>query len=145
MGLIAEEVTVNKHQCNEILHHLYTSAHHKRPELWNRKNWLLPHDNTPGHCFMLVQVELAKQQGTLLSHHPRSPDFIPCDFAFFSPWKKSLWGDNFNRPRRYHCLKGNCKGPSNNYLTGVYPAAMPTLADLHSGQQQLFWWRMWIM
>jgi hypothetical protein len=34
--------------------------------------------------------------------------------------------------------------PSCKYLSAVFPAAVPTLADLHNGQRRLFCGRMWI-
>jgi hypothetical protein len=61
---IPKGVTVNKHCYKEILHHLCNSIHHEHPELWNRKNSLLLHDNAPAHRSVLDQVELAKQQVT---------------------------------------------------------------------------------
>jgi hypothetical protein len=66
-------------------------------------------------------------------------------FIFLSPLEKKAmwalisvsWGD-------CHCHKGNRTGPSCEYLSAVLPAAIPTLADLHSGQWRLFWGRMWM-
>jgi hypothetical protein len=69
-----EGVTVNKHCYKEIFCHLCNSIHHKCPELWCRKNWLFLHDNSPAHCSVLVQEELAKQQVTVLPHTLYSPD-----------------------------------------------------------------------
>jgi hypothetical protein len=40
------------------------------------------------------------------------------------------------RDRR--CHKGSRMGPSCKYLSAVFPAAIPTLADLYTGQRQLF-------
>jgi hypothetical protein len=75
--------TVNKHRYKELLCHLRNSVCCKHPELWHRKNWLLLHGNTPAHCSVLVQEELAKQQVTvfhtlhthLILHHAISFSF----------------------------------------------------------------------
>jgi hypothetical protein len=42
------------------------------------------------------------------------------------------------------CHRGSHAEPSCKYLSAVFPAAIPTLADLCSGQQYLFWGRVWI-
>jgi histone-lysine N-methyltransferase SETMAR len=92
MEFIPEEVTVNKHCYKEILHRLLNTICRKHPELWHRKNWLLLHNNTPAHCSVLVQKELAKQQVTILPHRPYSPDLAPCDFFSFPRLKEKLHG-----------------------------------------------------
>jgi hypothetical protein len=84
-------VTVNKHRYKEILHHLCNSIHRKHPELWCRKNWLLPHNTAPAHCSVFVHEELAKQV-TVLPHPPYSPDLAPCDFFFFPRLKEKPRG-----------------------------------------------------
>jgi hypothetical protein len=72
----------------------------------------------------------------LISHHA---------IFFLSPLERKAtwalilvgWGDR-------HCHKGSCTGPSCKYLSAVFWTTIPTLTDLHSGQRQLFWGRMWI-
>jgi hypothetical protein len=59
---IPEGTIINKHHYKEILHRQCSSIHHKSPELWCRKNWLLLHNSAPAHCSVLVQEELEKQQ-----------------------------------------------------------------------------------
>jgi histone-lysine N-methyltransferase SETMAR len=95
MKFIPKGVTVNKHRYKEILHCLRRSVRRKHPELWRRKNWLLIHDNTLAHGFVLVQEVLAKQQVTVLPHPPYSSDLAPCDFLFFSPLERKLRGRQF--------------------------------------------------
>jgi hypothetical protein len=65
-------------------------------------------------------------------------------FLFLSPLeRKAMWVSiSVYRRGRYH--EGSHMGPSCRYLSAVYPAAIPTLAGLHSGQRQLFWGWMWI-
>jgi hypothetical protein len=92
MEFIPEGAIVNKHCYKKILHRLLNTICHMRPELWCRKNWLLLHDNTPAHHSVLVQKELAKQQVTILPHHPYSPDLASCDFLSFTRLKEKLHG-----------------------------------------------------
>jgi hypothetical protein len=73
---------------------------------------------------------------TYLSHH--------AIFFSFPTWKKSHVGVNFSWLRRASLHKGSQVGPACKYLSAVFPTAIPTLADLHSSQQRLFWGRMWI-
>jgi hypothetical protein len=44
---------------------------------------------------VLVQEELAKQQVTVLPHHPSSIDLAPCDLFFFPRLKENLSGRRF--------------------------------------------------
>jgi hypothetical protein len=136
---IPEGATVNEHCYKEILHCLHNSIQCKRPELWHGKNWLLLHDSTSPHRSVLVQEELAKQQVTVWPHPPYSPGLAPCDFFFFSPHeRKAIWASVSLDQGDYHCHRGNHMGPSCKYLSAVFPGAVPTLADLHISQWQLF-------
>jgi hypothetical protein len=83
------------HRYKEILRRLRNSIHHKHPELWHRKNWLLLYDSVPTHHSVLVQEELAEQQVTILPHPPYLPDFAPCDLFFFPRLKVKLCGHQF--------------------------------------------------
>jgi hypothetical protein len=131
---IPEGATVNKHRYKEILCRLRDSIRRKRSKLWCRKNWLLLYKNAPAHRSVLVQEELAKQQVTVLPHLPYSPDLAPCNFFFLSPLeRKATWASISVGRGDCHCHKGSCTGPSCKYLSAVFSAAIPTLADLHSG------------
>jgi hypothetical protein len=59
-------------------------------------------------------------------------------FFYFPAWKKSYEGIDFKWSRDHHCHKESCTELSCKYLSAVFPAAIPTLADMHSGQWQLF-------
>jgi histone-lysine N-methyltransferase SETMAR len=95
MEFILEGVTANKHLYKEILCCLRISICHKCPELWQRKNWLLLHDNASARRSVLFQEELAKQQVTVLSHPPYSLDLAPCNIFFFPCLKVKLRGRRF--------------------------------------------------
>jgi hypothetical protein len=58
--------------------------------------------------------------------------------------KKNYAGINFSQSRRSSLPQEKPYGTFCKYPSPVFPAAIPTLADLHSGQQQLFWGRIWI-
>jgi hypothetical protein len=72
----------------------------------------------------------------LISHH--------AIYFSFPTWRKALWALISVSQGDCHCHKGRHAGPSCKYLSAVFPADMPTLANLHSGQQRLFWGKMWI-
>jgi hypothetical protein len=95
MEFITEGASVSKHCYKEIIHRLCSSVHHKHPVLLHKKNWLLLHDNAPAHQSVLVQEELAKQQGTVLPHCPYSPDPTSCNFILFPCLKEELRGHRF--------------------------------------------------
>jgi hypothetical protein len=66
-------------------------------------------------------------------------------FLFLSPLeRKATWASISVGRRGRRCHKGSRMGPSCKYLSAVFPAAIPTLSDLHSGQWRLFWGWMWI-
>jgi hypothetical protein len=139
MDFIPEGMTVNKHCYKEILHCLCNSICCKCPALWRRKNWLLLYNNAPAYRSVLVQEQLAKQHVTILPHPPHSPDLTPCDLFFLSPLeRKATWASISVSQGDNHCHKGSHMGPSCKYLSAVFSAAIPTLADLHSGKRQLF-------
>jgi hypothetical protein len=78
-----EGITVNKHHYKEVNPSLSKQFNsYKRPELWHRMNWLLQHDNTPAHCSVLVQEELAKQQVTIC--HTLHAHLVSCHVIYFS-------------------------------------------------------------
>jgi hypothetical protein len=68
-----EGATVREYRYKEILLRLRNSV--PRPELWRRKNWLLPRNNAPAHGSVLV---------TVLLHPPYSPDLAQCNYFPFS-------------------------------------------------------------
>jgi hypothetical protein len=66
-------------------------------------------------------------------------------FLFLSLLEREATWASISVGRRDRCChKGSHMGPSCKYLSAVFPAAIPTLADLHSGQRPLFWGWMWI-
>jgi hypothetical protein len=68
-------------------------------------------------------------------HIHLSLDLEPCDFFCLSSLEReATWASTSVCRGDCHCRKGKRKEPSCKRL----PAATPTLADLHSGQQLLF-------
>jgi hypothetical protein len=66
-------------------------------------------------------------------------------FLFLSPLvRKATWASISDGRRDRCCHKGSCMGTSCKYLSAVFPAAIPTLEDLHRGQRWLFWGWMWM-
>jgi hypothetical protein len=66
-------------------------------------------------------------------------------FLFLSPLERNImWASISVGQRDRRCHKGSRMGPSCIYLSTVFPADIPKLADLHSGQWRLFLGWMWI-
>ena len=144
MEFIPESAIVNKTRYKKILGCLRDSIRRKRPELWRRKTWLLLHDNAPAHRSVLVQEELARQQVTVLPDPPYSPDLAPCDFLYLSIMKALIRGRRFHSVDEIKTATREAVRDLPVNVPAVLPAAIPTLADVHSGQLRLFWGRLWI-
>jgi hypothetical protein len=52
--------------------------------------------------------------------------------------RKTMWASISVGQGDHHCHKGSRMEPSYKYLSAVFQAAIPTLADLQGGQQRLF-------
>jgi hypothetical protein len=74
---------------------------------------------------------VGKIQVTIFPHPPCSADLTPCNFMFFPCLKDKLnW-------RWFQWVEKIINATS-------FPAAFPTTTNLHRGQRQLFWGRMWV-
>jgi hypothetical protein len=91
-----------------------------------------------GTKVLLVQEELPKQQVTVLPQHPSSLDLAPCDFFFFSRLKEKLRGRRFLLAEEIVAATREAVWDLPANISALFPAAIPTLADLHSGQWRLF-------
>jgi hypothetical protein len=63
------------------------------------------------------------------------------EIFFFPRLKEKLLGRRFQSAEEIgnrHCHKGNRTGPPCKYFLAVFPAAIPTLVDLHSGHGYYF-------
>jgi len=69
-----EGQTVNRAFYTEVLKRLRDRV---RPELWERRRWILHHDNAPVHSALIVCEFLARNSITVLKHSPYSPDLAP--------------------------------------------------------------------
>jgi hypothetical protein len=91
-------------------------------------------------CPYTILCACPRKGGKTTSRHfatpPYSPDLAPCDYFFFLRLKEELCGIDFSQ-LRLMLHKGSHTGPSCKYLSAVFPAVIPTLADLHSSQQRL--------
>jgi hypothetical protein len=76
--------TVNSAYYCDVLRPLSENLRRLRPELWQQKNWLLDHDNTPSHTSFFTREFLTKNNMTVILH---SPDLAPCDFSLFLPFE----------------------------------------------------------
>lgn len=67
----------------------------KRPELWERGDWALHHDNTPVHSALFIRAVLCKNGITVIPQPPFSPDLAPADFFLYPTLKTPLKGRIF--------------------------------------------------
>ena len=79
--------TINQHIYRDVLRRLMRSVHEKRRELYEKKSWLLHHDNAPVHNALSIREFLAKNNIAVLEQLPYSPDLAPCDFFLFPKFK----------------------------------------------------------
>ena len=87
--------TVNQQFYLELLKRLCNSVQKKRPEMWSSGDWFLHHNNAPAQTALSVQQFLAKNNMTVISHPPYSPDLAPCDFFLFPRMKCKMKGKHF--------------------------------------------------
>jgi histone-lysine N-methyltransferase SETMAR len=64
----------------------------KQPEIWRNHNWLLHHENSPGHKSLKTAEFVSSNNMVIVPHLPYSPDLAPCDFALFPKLKMKLKG-----------------------------------------------------
>lgn len=62
----------------------------KRPELWERGDLALHHDNTPVHSALFIRAVLCKKRNDCHPSAPFSPDLAPADFFLFPTLKTPL-------------------------------------------------------
>ena len=99
-GLIHHEFvpqgqTVTQNYYREVLERLLQRMRRVRREQWEKKGWMLHHDNAPVHTAISVKRFLAEKQVPQLSQPPYSPDMAPCDLWLFPRLKEVLRGSRF--------------------------------------------------
>ena len=87
--------TINQHIHRDVLRRLMRSVLEKRRELYDKKSWLLHHDNAPVHNAFSIREFLAKNNIAVLEQPPYSPDLAPCDFFLFPKLKGVMKGTHF--------------------------------------------------
>ena len=56
---------------------------------------MLRRDNSPAHASLLIRINLAKDQASVVPHPPYSPDLAPTNFFLFPKLKITLKGRRF--------------------------------------------------
>ena len=115
-GIVHSEFVPNGENVNrafylQVLKRLHDAVRRKCPELWQRGEWWLHHDNAPAHKALSVQQFLTKNSMTQLLHPPYSPELALRDFFLFPRMKKVLKGKRFAdeeevRKKTTEALKG---------------------------------------
>ena len=83
-------MTVNADFYCDVLRRLRENVRRKRPQKWRNQNLIIHHDNAPAHRSFKVSQFLAKNNKTVITHPPYSPDLAPCDFFLFPKLKLKL-------------------------------------------------------
>ncbi|KMQ83859.1 histone-lysine n-methyltransferase setmar-like protein [Lasius niger] len=79
--------TVNADFYCDVLKRLKEAVRNGR---WDKRNWLLHHDNAPHHTAQETKNFLRGNKISVVPHPPNSPDLAPCDFFLFDKIKKEL-------------------------------------------------------
>jgi len=85
-------MTVNTDFHCDVLRRLRENVRCKRPLKWRNQNLIIHHDNVLAHRSFKVSQFLAKNNMTVISHPPNSPDLAPCDFFLFPKLKLRMKG-----------------------------------------------------
>jgi len=85
-------MTVNADFYCDVLRRLRENVRRKRPQKWQNQNFIIHHDNAPAHRSFNVSQFLAKNNMTMISHPPYSPNLAPCDFFLFPKLKLRMKG-----------------------------------------------------
>ena len=76
----------------------------KRTKTWAVQLWVLLHDNTPAHQFLLANEFLVKMKTTVLPHQPYSLDLTPGDFFLFPELARHFQGYRFQSSYEVKCV-----------------------------------------
>ncbi len=79
----------------EILRRFRVSMACKRPECWEKQDFILQHDRAPAHRSDPVVQFLARNNTEVLPHPGYSPDLAQCDYWYFAKIKKHTKGWRF--------------------------------------------------
>jgi len=97
---VPTDQTANSGFFCEVLQRLHEKVQRHCSQLWRKQTWLLHHDNTPSHTFVLTHQFLAKNKIAVIPHPLYSPDLASCDFFLFPKMKlklKGCWFDTIEK------------------------------------------------
>ena len=94
--LLLENQTINSNKYCSKLDELKVALEEKRPELFNRKRTIFPHDNPRPHVSLMTRQKLLQLGWEVLIHLPYSSDIASLDFHLFWSLQNSFNGKNFN-------------------------------------------------
>ncbi|KAF7381282.1 hypothetical protein HZH68_016157 [Vespula germanica] len=97
-GIIKKFCTLNFYQETKINLNVYVqqldklseAVQEKRPELENRKDIVLQHDNAKPHTSLVIRQKLLELGWDVMSHSSYSPDLTPSDYYLFRSTQNSL-------------------------------------------------------
>jgi hypothetical protein len=115
----------------------------KKFELRRNHNWLLHHDNAPGHTSLKTTEFVTNNNMIIVPHPPYTPDLAPCDFSLSPKLKMKLKG---RRSETVSDIRRESQAVlasiTENDLHGVFEAWGETMGSLCTFPMTLFW-RKW--
>ncbi|UYV77660.1 hypothetical protein LAZ67_15001843 [Cordylochernes scorpioides] len=88
--------TINQEVYLGITRRLREAVRLKRPERWQKDDWILHVDNARPRTAHVILQFLAKHSTIQIPHPPYSPDLAPNDFFFYPKLKMKLKGRKFD-------------------------------------------------
>ena len=93
--LLKPSEKLNSDKYCQQLDNLKTAVQEKRPEMFNRKDIVLHHDNARPHAALGTCQKIAELGWEILLHPPYSPDLAPSDYHLFLSLQNFLSGKKF--------------------------------------------------
>ena len=132
--------TINHNVYKNILRRLMRLVKEKRRELWEKRSWLLHHDNAPADNVLGIREFLVKNNIAILEQPFYSPDLVPC-FCF--PNSRKLSNEyvfKIQKPLKQLRDKRTSSDPG-GILPGVRGSVAEEIGKVHSSPSRLLWRR----
>ena len=97
--LLKPRKKLNSEKYCQQLDDLKTPFQEKMPEVFNRKDIILHHDNARPHAALRTCQKIAELDWEILSHPPYSPDLAPSNCHLFLFLQNFLWGKKFKKEK----------------------------------------------
>ena len=93
--LLKPSKKLNSEKYCQQLNDLKTAVQEKRPGMFNRKDFILHHNNARPHAALGNRQKIAELDWKILSHPSYSPDLAPSNYHLFLSLQNFLRGKKF--------------------------------------------------